>query len=875
MNTLAELNNALVGRYVVEREIGQGGMATVYLARDVRHDRKVAIKVLHPELAAVLGPERFVTEMKVTANLQHPHILPLFDSGNARLSHPEPSASQGSALEGPRSSLYYVMPFVDGESLRERLQREQQLPIGEAILITTEVASALDYAHRHGVVHRDIKPENILLHDGTALVADFGIALAVSNAGGTRLTQTGLSLGTPQYMSPEQATGDKKVDGRTDIYSLGCVLYEMLTGEPPFTGPNSQAIVARVLTEHARPIRAVRDTVSQQLEDAALTALQKLPADRFATAGAFATALEQPHLGETALRTPDLAPRAIGYWLRIPWSWGGLAVAAAAFAFAGIVVHRAGQRQHVATFTQETYRTEAIYSARFAPDGKTIVFSSVGDTGTTPHLFIIRPEYPEAVPFGPDSTHLLAISAAGELAVLTGAQYIGHRLFIGTLATLPLGGGAPREILAGVREADWAPDGKSLAVTRSVSDVDRLEYPIGAVVARSVGGYFSDLRISPQGNRIACFEHPARGDDRGSVLIIDRRGHVIARSAPYNALEGLAWRRDGRAVFFSGGPDKGGYSAFVIHAMDRTGHALVTLSSAGGATMQDVSTGGQWLVTHDANPDRVMIRSPGASTEREIGWLDLSSQPALSPNGKLLAFDDEETGGVNYRVLLRKTEGSPAASLGEGMPLAFSSDGVRILAIVYSTPPKVMLYPTGPGEPQRLDHGEFESLLPDGALFADGQRFFACGNLHGQRSRCYIGAIAGGPLTAVTPEGTTSAMLSPDDTQVAARVGGAVRIFSLVGGPARAAVGVAEADSLIRWSPDGHELWVYRGSPSAIRVESVNPQDGRRTPLVDITPHDRAGVRRVNTVVLADDPHVYAYVQYLYTSHLFLVDGAQ
>ena len=213
-------------------------MATVYLAEDLRHDRRVAVKVLRPELAAVIGAERFLAEIKLTANLQHPHILPLFDSGEAD------------------SFLYYVMPFVEGESLRDRLRREKQLPVDDAVRIASEVASALDYAHRHGVIHRDIKPENILLHDGRALVADFGIALAASKAGGTRMTETGMSLGTPHYMSPEQAMGEREITARSDVYALGAVLYEMLTGDPPFTGSTAQAIVARVVTESPRPLSA-------------------------------------------------------------------------------------------------------------------------------------------------------------------------------------------------------------------------------------------------------------------------------------------------------------------------------------------------------------------------------------------------------------------------------------------------------------------------------------------------------------------------------------------------------------------------------------------------------------------------------------------
>src|SRR5215204_2848649 len=248
--TVSLLAAALADRYRIERELGAGGMATVYLAHDLRHDRDVAIKVLHPDLGAALGGERFLSEIRTTARLQHPHILPLLDSGEA---------------EG---LLYYVMPLVTGETLRTRMQREHQLSIAESVRIAREVASALDYAHRHGVIHRDIKPENILLHDGQAIVADFGIALAVQSASGHRITQTGLSLGTPQYMSPEQAMGERVIDARTDIYALGAVLYEMLAGDAPFTGGSVQAIVAKVLNERPTSLRTLRDTVPDGVEHA-------------------------------------------------------------------------------------------------------------------------------------------------------------------------------------------------------------------------------------------------------------------------------------------------------------------------------------------------------------------------------------------------------------------------------------------------------------------------------------------------------------------------------------------------------------------------------------------------------------------------------
>ena len=275
MTSVQQLNTALTGRYRIERELGGGGMAMVYLARDERHDRSVALKVLRPELAAVIGAERFLNEIKTTANLQHPHILPLHDSGN---------------VDG---TVWYVMPSVEGESLRDRLTRETQLPLDDALQIAREVASALDYAHRHGVIHRDIKPENILIHDGRAMVADFGIALAVSRTeGGTRITETGMSLGTPHYMSPEQALGERTIDARTDVYALGCVLYEMLAGEPPFTGPSAQAIVAKVMNTMPAPVTATRPTVPASVDAAIQRALSKLPADRFRSAADFSAALQ-------------------------------------------------------------------------------------------------------------------------------------------------------------------------------------------------------------------------------------------------------------------------------------------------------------------------------------------------------------------------------------------------------------------------------------------------------------------------------------------------------------------------------------------------------------------------------------------------------
>ena len=367
-DAVARLNAALEGRYAIERELGEGGMATVYLADDLRHERKVALKVLKPELAAVVGAERFLAEIKTTANLTHPHILPLFDSG------------------GADGFLFYVMPHIEGESLRERIDREKQLGVDDAVAITQKVAGALDYAHGHGVVHRDIKPGNILLSEqGEPLVADFGIALAVAQAGAGRVTETGLSLGTPHYMSPEQATGDRDIGPRSDVYALGCVLYEMLTGEPPYTGTSAQAVLAKILTEDAPAATKARASVPPNVDAAIRKALEKLPADRFTTAQDFAKALAEPTFrhGEEAAAGVALGG---GQWTGLAVATTGLAVVLA-LALAWPLL-RSEPPQTVARFELTLPAglqpvTTGSVDLAVSPDGSQVVFVGVSTEGRT------------------------------------------------------------------------------------------------------------------------------------------------------------------------------------------------------------------------------------------------------------------------------------------------------------------------------------------------------------------------------------------------------------------------------------------------------------------------------------------------------------
>ncbi len=391
--SVERLTAALADRYRIERELGQGGMATVYLAADLKHDRNVAIKVLKPELAAVLGAERFVTEIKTTAALQHPNILPLFDSGTAD------------------GFLFYVMPYVEGETLRAKLDRETQVGVDESVKITAEIADGLDYAHRHGVVHRDIKPENILLHDGRPMVADFGIALAVSAAAGGRMTETGLSLGTPHYMSPEQATAERNITPRSDIYSLGAVLYEMLSGNPPHVGASAQQIIMKIVTEEAAPVTQMRKSVPANVAAAVSRALERLPADRFESAKEFAAALQNPafRLAEgDGVGAPGSPGFSGGGWrrrLRDPFFLASSLLALGAIVVAAILARRpapavstlAPIRFLLATSDSVTPVHLDPWPGAISPDGGTVVFGGVGPDHR-PMLYSLRTNSLEAHP---------------------------------------------------------------------------------------------------------------------------------------------------------------------------------------------------------------------------------------------------------------------------------------------------------------------------------------------------------------------------------------------------------------------------------------------------------------------------------------------
>ncbi len=846
---LVRLTAALADRYEIDRELGAGGMATVYLAEDLKHNRKVAVKVLKPELAVAIGAERFLAEIKTTANLQHPHILALHDSG------------------GVNGTVFYVMPYVEGESLRDRLDREKQLPIDDALRIAGEVADALQYAHERGVIHRDIKPENILLQRGHAVVADFGIALAASKTGGSRMTETGMSLGTPTYMSPEQAMGAREVDSRTDIYSLGCVVYEMLVGEPPFVGPTAQSIVAKVITEAPKSLTGQRRTVPPHVDDAIRTALEKLPADRFATAALFAESLKNANSSSyAATHRPTHATRTTRSRSLV---WAGAGLAAIALVAAAYQMGRRASAPAITSalsMAQRTYRVQSIFSARYGATGDAVFYSA--SDGDVPMIYSLTSAYPLPRPVSDSGTHLLSVSSKDEMAVLVRAMLVHHRVFTGTLARLPSGGGSPRELLTSVTDADWSPDGSQLAVVHEVNGKDRLEYPIGTVLYETQG-YLSDLRVSPDGKRIAFLEHTQKGDNRGAVALIDLEGAHDLLTPQYSAVEGLAWTPSGSLTFSAS--DAGGIST--LSEVTVGGRLTPGIPGVGNATIHDIARDGRRLIVREDYFKRIWAKQAADDAPKDLSWLDVSFFPIISGDGSLLAFGDGSTvAGNNYATMLRRTDGSAAVRLGEGAVLAMSRDKQWVMSALPTAPMQLMMYPTGAGSPRRLDNGEFVSI-DYAAFLGDGNSIVVCGNEAGKASRCYERQVAEGKFRPFTPDGVRSMVASPDAQSIVARIGDSYRRILIRDGTSQAVPGLTSNDLVIRFSPDGKSLWARQVSVAPLRIEAIDLRTGARSRLLPDIGTQRTVVLSAPDVSLADDPRTYAYMEREHASYLFELKG--
>jgi serine/threonine-protein kinase len=685
---LDRLKTALTDRYRIEQELGSGGMATVYLADDLRHGRQVALKLLRPELGAVLGGERFLREIRIAAGLSHPHILPLHDSGQ---------------VEG---LFFYVMPYVPGESLRQKLDRQTQLSIEEAIELARQVASALDYAHRERVIHRDIKPENILLQEGQAVVADFGIARALREAGGERLTETGLSLGTPQYMSPEQASGGQELDARTDIYALAAVLYEMLAGEPPFTGPTGQAVIARQLVDPPPSLRTVRPTVPEELERAIEKALAKVPADRYETAGAF---VEAAGAGAEIKVVPTRERRAPRRGLSRMWR-AGLPVAALALTVAGVgmlLLRDGGPGPMIpASYQQLTYDGNVGLPA-LSPDAQYLAYVVYG----SPNKIMVQ-----------DLLGGTALVVADSIGFVAGPRWSpdGIRLGFGGeyqgewgVYVLPRLGGAPRFVQRRQYFA-WSPDGTRIATWRqprefsinirnlTSGETDSLVIPGADDWVGSSGDW------SPREELLALITYSADRSSNLWVLDLADGTHVLAL-ADSMTMSAPRWAPSGDAIYYMQDDDL--YGIAVDPRSGRVRGAprrIVTLDGARSPAYTLSGDGRKLAYTRVSGYTNFSIARAVAddSTEQvtlttgteERGCTTIFSEfnATLSPDGTVLAFLQESADGADVYTVgtsggtpQRLTFGGSVASIcpawgpsGEELAFAIQVGGTRKLAVI-------------------------------------------------------------------------------------------------------------------------------------------------------------------------------------------------
>jgi len=808
------LTTALADRYRLDRELGQGGMATVYLAHDLKHDRDVAIKVLHPDLGAALGGERFLSEIRTTARLQHPHILPLLDSGDAD------------------GLLYYVMPLVTGETLRARLERERQLPIADAVRIAREVASALDYAHRQNVIHRDIKPENILLHDGSALVADFGIALAVQSAGGQRMTQTGLSLGTPQYMSPEQAMGEKTIDARSDVYALGAMTYEMLAGDAPFTGGSVQAIIAKVLTEKPTPLQTLRDTVSPSVEQAVFTALAKLPADRFATAAEFSAALG--NTGYTTITGSDarFAAAAPSAGRRAPVIAGAVAlvaIAVGAFGWlrptpsAGVLRY---EMQLPPLFTGATGQEQPPMPS---PDGSFLVFvGRRADRGVSgAQLWIKRRESRSAVPLaGTVDAQAFTISPDGAwIAYINGNEVL----------KVPVAGGAP--VTLSKSEANpyfgiaWLDDG-TIVYTRGAPRLSLASVSANGG-ATSTAWVVNDTAreavvAAISGTRAVLFFRCA-----ASQFACDLWAGDIGTGKRTFVLKGVKWARyaeSGHLVYAQDGRLMA--VEFDRRSLAVRGQPIVLADSITRGDMPfELSRSGTLVTRNESGAgigtyEMMWVDRSGGATPVDTAWkFDVTRYVAdhgwaLSPDGSRLAIGLNTDAGDD--IWVKQLPRGPLSRITFGaapeMRPRWSADG-RMVSFISTAPGAFKHRADGLGGDSLLKSGIVDEavLSPDGSWLV--LRTGSNGSVAGGRdiSGVRIGADTARVPLIVTPFDEEAIALSPDGKWIAyqsdetGRTEVFVRAFPNTGAFKHQVSNGGGAAPL--WSRDGHELFFV--SPGA------------------------------------------------------------
>ncbi|MGE0360055.1 MAG: protein kinase [Vicinamibacterales bacterium] len=856
-----------IGGYEIVSPLGAGGMGEVYRAHDSQLGRDVAVKTLPAAFAA--DPERvarFEREARILATLNHPNIATLF------------------GFEKQSGVLALVMELVEGDTLHDALARTGRgLPLREAIGIARQIVDGLDAAHEKGIVHRDLKPANVkITADGVVKVLDFGLAKAVASESSSHQTETrtlspaetrpNAVLGTAAYMSPEQARG-QALDRRTDIWAFGCVVYEMLAGQPAFARSTSSDTIAAVLTGE------VDWSVLPPAVPPALRMLLQRCLERTTKARLRDIADARPYLDEAA--SPSALSASGAMLPAAPAAKPGVSrralfasSAALGLVGAGLGATFGGTRRDpppvLPSFQRLTFRRGVIRTARFAPDYQTVLYGALWD-GDVARVYTVRADSPESAALSLPAALPLAVSSTGELALALGPHLRGIMTY-GTLARVPLAGGAPRELRERVKFADWSPDGRDLAIVRGDGNRDVLEFPAGTAIAEpDAPRGFSFVRVSPRGDQVAAFALDTASWLSGKVVVFDRGGKRLAESAPFFNVFGLAWRGD--EVWFTAA-DELPLLRNAVHAMDARGAVRVVTRVPGNTSLHDIAPDGRVLIARTDDRGGISVRVPGESVERDLAWFDSPNIVDLSADGRRVLFwEGGVGGGPRNSVYLRDTDGSPAVRLGDGVAHALSPDGQWALA--YSGGSHLDLLPVGAGAARRIERSGVR--LQVGRFLPDGRRIVALAQEGRGPARLCVLDIDGTAITPITPEGLSVSYfgwrISPDGSAVAVARPDGPELFPVAGGASRRIPGATGASQVIGWIHGG--LIVTADPVQSSEAFLLDPVTGRRQPWAEFRPGDPAGLMNVSLYGLATTPdgRGYGYTWHRATSDLFLVRG--
>jgi serine/threonine protein kinase len=836
-----------LGPYEILALIGSGGMGEVYKARDTRLERSVALKIL-PAAVAIDGERkrRFEQEARAASALNHPNIMSVYDTG----------------IEG--DTLYIVTELIDGESLRALIQRGP-LPIRVMLDLAVQIADGLAAAHVAGIVHRDVKPENLMItRDGRIKILDFGLAKPIPGAIGqsdttVNVTGPGVLLGTVSYLSPEQARGLTELDGRSDQFSFGLVLYELAAGGPAFNCASAAETMAAIIREEPPPLSA---SVPIPFRLTIERCMAKEPKQRYDTTRDLFLELKYlkdhalelttgPQVGAGTRHDQKIQPLTL-------WLWSMLIVL-----LVGAVIYlRSGVlRTPAPSFERLTYRRGDIRSARFSPDGQTVVFSAQWASEPIT-IFSARLGSRESRSLDLPPARILSISSAGELAILAGTGAAG------TLARVALSGGAPREILENVNDADWSPDGKTLAISHTVRGLNRIEYPIGTVLNQSPHAPQS-LRVSPKGDLLAFFEYGNEVADY-AVTVLDAHGVKRVLSRGWRGVGGLAWDPEGNEIWFSG-TKPGGEPA--LRAVNLRGQERLVIDTPAFVVPDDIARDGRVLLAVADSRVGISCLPPREKQERDLSWFDASRIYDISDDGKTILFVELSYGQArNTAIYLRKTDGSPAVRLGEGNRPKLSPDGRWVVSILSDgLQTKLNLLPTGAGEarsvPANAMHYERVEWFPD------GRRLLFTGNEPNKPVRTFVQDLEGGNAMPITPDGMTAALVSPDAKYATAVVGGKLDLLPTQGGHPRPIADLDTDESVVQWSGDSRFLFLRKlENPSSMRITRLDVATSRRELWRELKTPDPVGVQ-IGQMVMTPDGTAYAYSFQRDIVTLYLVKG--